>query len=203
MSRRTASTSLPRLASSHVPVRMTEATVSGAVASSAAATRARASATFTTGAASNTPSASANRSATWSTRRSVAKRGWARSARMRSPRAMVARTRASAIPPKRVNTSSSRNCEYASRSRPGPRAAPAPAPCRRPARRSGPHRPRAAGQRWAAVEDDLPVSDRDEVGRNIGGEVPRLGFGDRQCVTEPPPSSGASFAARSSKRAWT
>ena len=68
-----------------------------------------------------------------STRRSVAKRGWARSARMRSPRAIVAFTRAvsqAAEAGEHLELEELRIVEP--QSGPTPRAAPAPAPCRRP-----------------------------------------------------------------------
>jgi len=31
------------------------------------------------------------------------------------------------------------------------------------------------------IEHDLPVGDRDQVGRDIGGEIAGIGLGDRQC----------------------
>jgi hypothetical protein len=31
------------------------------------------------------------------------------------------------------------------------------------------------------IEDDLPVGDRDQVGRNVGGEIAGVGLGDRKC----------------------
>jgi hypothetical protein len=47
---------------------------------------------------------------------------------------------------------------------------------------------------------DLPVGDRDEVRRDVGGNVLRLGIGS--AVSEPPPRSGRRCVALSRSREW-
>ena len=47
-----------------------------------------------------------------------------------------------------------------------------------------------------------PVRDGNESGRDIGGDVLRLGFDDGRAVSEPPPRSRHRCVARSSLREW-
>ena len=53
-----------------------------------------------------------------------------------------------------------------------------------------------------ALEEDLPVGDRDDVGRDVRRHVARLRLDDRQRGQRPAPSLSDSFAARSSRREW-
>ena len=63
---------------------------------------------------------------------------------------------------------------------------------------AGPH----AGVKQIALQKDLAVGDRDDVGRNVGRDVACLSFNDRQRGQRSAAPSSLIFAARSSKREW-
>ena len=59
-----------------------------------------------------------------------------------------------------------------------------------------------AREEEARLEEDLAVGDRDDVRRDVGGDVAGLRLDDGSAVSEPPPSSSESLQARSSRREW-
>ena len=51
------------------------------------------------------------------------------------------------------------------------------------------------------IQHDLPVGDRNQIGRDIGAQIAGIRFGDRQRGQRAAAAAGESFAARSSSRA--
>ena len=107
---------------------------------------------------------------------------WARTARMRLPCSMTLRVRSSTMVPKRVNTSSSRNCAYSSRrlsdSGLEDRCLRLAADARHAL--ADVDRRLLVFVEKTRIEINLTVGDRDQIGWNIRADIAGLGLGDRQ-----------------------